>query len=273
MYISSSYYNQKAPSFGVNLSSPKLNFERKDFFIKIKGYGRNKIWADEIIKKADVAVNLLRNESSVENVLKCVAAGVRIANQNDENLAKRSDSGILRIKRENWIYDDKEYGKDYKLATGYINSKYSLYETRFDKTYLKPIRPINKNIGMTICTNFHILEHGHWSKVNDSLDYIFNLSNKLFPKYVQTEVKPENLDEVNSTIAEIRWVLAHSTPWFRGSDAIANVFMRVMYKAMGIKCYPPAKNISFDLEAYCTELEDYKKNFTTYFTKPPEIIE
>ena len=74
-------------------------------------------------------------------------------------------------------------------------------------------------------------------------------------------------------IAEIRWILAHSTPWLRGSDAISNVFMRAMYKAVGIKTYPLKKGISLDLEAYCTELDEYKKKFPAYFEKPPEIIE
>ena len=59
----------------------------------------------------------------------------------------------------------------------------------------------------------------------------------------------------------------------RGSDAISNVFIRAMYKSIGIKSYPLKKGVSLDLEAYCTELEDYKKNFAGYFTKPPKIIE
>ena len=67
--------------------------------------------------------------------------------------------------------------------------------------------------------------------------------------------------------------MAHATPWERGSDAISNVFMRALYKAMGIKAYPPAKGISYDMEAYCTELDDYKKKFPTLFEKPPEVIE
>ncbi len=69
------------------------------------------------------------------------------------------------------------------------------------------------------------------------------------------------MDEINETIAEIRWIMAHATPWSRGSDAISNVFMRAMYKAIGIKSYPLQKGVSLDLEAYCTELEDYKSGF------------
>ena len=110
-------------------------------------------------------------------------------------------------------------------------------------------------------------------RINSSLDYIFNLCKKLFPKFIHQDIKTSDLGEFNSTVAEIRWILAHSTPWLRGSDAISNVFMRAMYKAAGIKTYPLIKGTSLDLEAYCTELSEYKKKFPAYFEKPPEIIE
>ena len=49
--------------------------------------------------------------------------------------------------------------------------------------------------------------------------------------------------------------------------------MRAMYKAMGIKTSPLAKGISLDLQAYCTDINQYKKEFTNYFEKPPIIVE
>lgn len=262
------------PTFGVNLKSPKLKFQPEDFFIKIEGYGKDEAWANVIIEYADLAVNYIRRGLSPENVLKCVTAGVRKANQNDENNSKRADSGILRDIREGWLHENKEYlSNDIKLLTHYADNKYDVYKERLDKVYRYPLKPINDDIGMTTMNNFHCMVHGNWKKVNDSLEYIFKLSEKIFPKYIKEEVKPEDLDEINSIIAEIRWVLAHSTPWYRGSDAISNVFMRALYKSIGIKAYPPAEGVSFDLEAYCTNLDDYKAKFTTYFERPPEIAE
>ena len=117
------------------------------------------------------------------------------------------------------------------------------------------------------------IHHGASSKINSSLNRVFEVGSRIFPRFINEEVKEENLDEVNSNIAEIRWILAHSTPWMRGSDAISNVLMRAMYKAIGVKTYPLEKGISLDLEAYCTELSDYKKYFPSYFENPPEIAE
>ena len=59
-----------SPNFGVNLNSPRLRYSQKDFFIKIKGYGQNKTWAEEVKKVADSAVYLFRKKTEPENVLK-----------------------------------------------------------------------------------------------------------------------------------------------------------------------------------------------------------
>ena len=62
-----SYNNQ--PTFGVNLKSRKLALSQKDFFIKIKGYQKNSLWADEIKKTTDEAVELIRKNWDPDWVL------------------------------------------------------------------------------------------------------------------------------------------------------------------------------------------------------------
>ena len=108
---------------------------------------------------------------------------------------------------------------------------------------------------------------------NFSLEYIFNLFKDKYTKFLKKDVKKKDLNQIIDVVAEIRWVLAHATPWLRGSDAISNSFMRAMLKAVGVKAYPPAKGISYDLEAYCRNLDDYKVNFNSFFEKPLEVIE
>lgn len=137
---------------------------------------------------------------------------------------------------------------------------------------MKPLRNPYSNIGLTR-SKVDILTHGKPEYINNALDYVFELYKKIFPKFIHQEVRPKNTKKINQTIAEIRWVLAHSTPWTRGSDAISNVFIRAMYKAIEVKTFPLKEGVSLDLEAYCTKLPDYKKNFKGYFEKPPQIID
>ncbi len=260
-----SYYN---PIFCANFNSPKLRFKQDDFFVKIRGYGKNREWANEIIKTADLAVSLIRSDTSAENILKLITKGVSDANKLELGLEKREKTGILRTKRDGWRYVDSS-----QVLTAYESGRYKCYAERLDKTFDKPLAEPNGKIGMSRPTKYQDILHGDSERINSSLDYIFNLCKKLFPKFIHQDIKTSDLGEFNSTVAEIRWILAHSTPWLRGSDAISNVFMRAMYKAAGIKTYPLIKGTSLDLEAYCTELSEYKKKFPAYFEKPPEIIE
>lgn len=257
-------------NFSANLNSPKLKFRRKDFYIRIKGYGKNPIWAFKTVKTADTAVDLIRNDINAEEVLKFIASGIRNANKFCLESFKRKHSGILRTFREGWDYK----GRYSDLITGYgEKTQYQTYKERFKEICQKPLTPPKYDIGMTQPKQLGYLRHGKSQNINPSLDYVFNLCNRIFPQFIHQEVKPENMKEINNTIAEIRWVLAHSTPWVRGSDAIANVFVRAIYKSIGVKTYPLKKGISLDLEAYCTQLSEYKGRFSNYFEKPPEIIE
>ena len=260
-----------SPNFSANLNSRKLRFRQDDFFVKIRGYGQNKKWAKEVIKTADNAVNLIRKDTSAENVLKLITAGIRKANSLTTELTKRFFTGILRTRREGW-----KTGHECDLTTPYSHNKYKSYAQRLDYIAEHPFEGSYKmdySRPRIFDGDKKVILHASSKYLNNVLDRVFELTKEIFPKYIHEDVKPDNLDKVNSTIAEIRWLMAHSTPWMRGSDAISNVFMRVMYKSIGIKSYPLKKGVSLDLEAYCTELEEYKKKFTEYFSKPPKIIE
>lgn len=256
-------------SFGVNLNSPKLNYTKQDFYIKIQGYGRNPFWANKTIKTADSAVNLIRKGYSAENVLNFVAEGISKANKFCMELYKRNHSGLLRIPRDGWKYEDIFSNN---LFTGYNNNIYKSYRQRLNHTLDEPLKNPYDNISLTR-SKYNVLAHGKSEYINNALDYVFELSEKIFPKFIHQEVRAENIKEINETIAEIRWILAHSTPWTRGSDAISNVFIRAVYKAIGVKTYPLKKGVSLDLEAYCTQLPDYKNKFIHYFDRYPEIVD
>ena len=55
-----SNYKNNQPAFGVNLNSPKLKLSNKDFYIRIRGYGKNSNWAEEIKKTTNKAVGMIR---------------------------------------------------------------------------------------------------------------------------------------------------------------------------------------------------------------------
>ena len=268
--------NLYSPSFGVNPDSKKLRFKSDDFFVKIKGYGTNSDWAQMIIHTADVAVKFIRNNFDFESILRFITAGVKKANQIPKDVDKRNHSGILRAPRKNW-----EHGSDWKngfVITHYdgYKSKYKSYSDRLDKTVRYPLKNPYKNFMLTRPVHsFHygkMLEHAEPRFINGALDKVGEMYNDLHKKYIEKEVTKNDMEDINASIAEIRWILAHATPWERGSDAISNVFMRALYKSMWIKSYPLKKGISLDLEAFCTPLSEYKKNFSSYFEASPKVM-
>lgn len=283
-YQSNPYSNfrvTKSVSFSSNPNSKLLKFGSDDFFINMKGYGKNRDWAKKVIKLTNRAVFNMREGKNSDEVLIGIANDMKDANSFCSEKFKKNHTGILRTKRlgygdtGEWAYRD--------LATSYKSklhedSQYSPYEERFDKVFKQQLKKPYDNIGMTTISHTKenkLMLHGNAFGINESLNRVGGKYFNLRRDYI---LKPENvtkekLNDINSDVAEIRWLMAHATPWERGSDAISNSFMRALYKSMGIKTYPAKPNISFDLEAYCTELPEYKKNFASYFEKPPEIVE
>ena len=261
--------NTQSPSFQANLNSKKLRFKNADFWVNIRGYGKNRIWAHSVKNTADTAVNLIRKDTSCENVLRFITAGITKANKFTLDLTKREHTGILRASREGWR-SGSTWNKYDILATNYSLKKsiYKSYELRLDKRIDNPLENPYPYINLTrpvSDSDTHFLRHGDKNSVNAALDMVGELYKNHIAKYTKIDVQPEHLKDINDNVAEIRWILAHSTPWERGSDSIANVFIRAIYKALGIKATPLANGVSLDLEAYCTELDRYKKKISYVF--------
>lgn len=277
VFAVSDYYNR--PTFGVNLCSKKLRFKEDDFYVRIKGYGHHSGWAKKIIETADSTVDFIRRNCNFEETIRLVTNGVISANKLiTSDTEKQNHTGILRTERLGWN-NKSNWNSSTGLITSYSrnnHNKYRCYSDRLDYTIQHPLknpfrieltRPVHeKDFGK-------FMEHGNGIYIHTAFGIIDKIYNKLYTNFISKEVKNENLNEANNSIAEIRWILAHATPWERGSDAISNTFIRSIYKAMGVKAYPLKRGVSLDLEAYCTNLDEYKRNFASYFSKKPEIID
>ena len=264
-------------SFGSNPYSRLLAFTNNDFFINIKGYGKNQGWATIVRSIADGAAIRIQQVNTSDEVLSYIATGVKGANCLTQDLNKRTHSGVLRTTR-------KGYGKageweGVELITPLVK-QYKSYIPRLKPLEKTPIKSPFYDIDVAKVETSrpkddydYLIVHPTDKKVNNALDRVggkfFNLKRNFISK--PQNVTELTLPEINSDIAEIRWIMAQSMPWERGSDAISNVFMRSLYKSMGIKSYPIKEGISLDLEAFCTPLSEYKNNFSTYFEYEPHV--
>ena len=274
-YKKNSYFQ----NFQSNPESRKLRFNQNDFFINIRGYGRDLNWADRVIAIADKASESIRKNVKFDRVLAEIAHEMSEINPHFDS-HQFNHTGVLRVGRKGYGIKGKwsEISTPYYRLNYIDDYPYITYKTRFDKINKAPLKTEYEGVSLTRIEfekENRIMAHGEKSKVNSALDKVRNIYKMLHKKYIShpENVTENSLNDINSVIAEIRWILAHSTPWERGSDAISNIFMRALYKSMGIKTYPSASGVSFDLEAYCTELADYRKCFPKYFSKSPQIAD
>lgn len=262
-------------TFKASIHSPKLRLKNEDFFIRIRGYGQNQQWALVVKKTCDAASELIREKCDFDKLLSFITNGVRDANQRVFDLNKRTHTGILRAKRNNYQSGSDWDGFD--LVTYYDTvPRYKGYQERLNETIKTPLKNPYEQVDLTRPQKdkkgFCLL-HGKSDKVNTGMNLLKNKYKNMIDNYIPEEVSTKDLNNIVEKVAEMRWLFAHITPWERGSDAISNVFMRAIFKAFGIKASPSIKDKSFDLEAYCTNIEDYTKNFLSFFEKPLEVIE
>ncbi len=278
-FINNVNYNYKPVTFGVNLQSKRLQFKEIDFFVNINGYGRNLSWAKKIKETADKAAQSINLVHDFDYTLKLVVQGVKEANrlQSFDN-NKYYYTGILRKPVRSKFFGNFLKFND-NLYTPYSKTdknKYQIYADRLDFVKTHPLKNPYKDIGLTRPKydkyNRSIMKHAHPKYIYNAFKHIKSVYDELYHKYIENEAKVENLPDINSSLAEIRWILAHATPWVRGSDAISNTLIRAIYKSMGVKTVQLKKGVSLDIEAYCTNLNDYKNKFASYFTKEPQII-
>ena len=93
------------------------------------------------------------------------------------------------------------------------------------------------------------------------------LAEKEYNKLLQ--IPKPSLKQINKSCAIIHWLIAQESPWQRGSDSIARLLTASIYSAYGIKIFPLKKGLSFDFEAFYTNLNDYIKKYPYLFTKKP----
>jgi len=226
-----------------------------------------------------------------------------------EDEYKLQASGMLRCEREGYMYDARHY--DHNSITPFgMNDRYGVchyyrfisrinpgelnnpYEGIIDLTRIvdsyeeeieyKDFNPNNKNHFYKIDGegNYHYYKiiketamlHPKGKYASNALDLVKKIESDLMQKYHGKKLTEADMNDINENIGEIHWILSHSMPWGRGSAGISDAFVKALYKSLGIKLSQPKEGISFDLEAFCTELEDYKKNYKNLYETEPEYV-
>lgn len=117
--------------------------------------------------------------------------------------------------RHGWLSGSDWTG--FELCTNYSDIKrYKPYKQRLDNIAKNPLINPYKDIRLTIpviSKDEHYLKHANAKYVNNAIKHILEIYTNFTKKFNSKDIKTSQLDDVNNDIAEIRWIMAHATPW------------------------------------------------------------
>lgn len=241
------------------------------YFIDMYGYGRNMQWAKQMAELAKNTSKQIRNKARFDDVLSNLCHETqKINNNNCYGILRYSPYGfdIMNIKQRRGIeYFDKFVDILNKQKTYYYNPK-------SNSEYPDATTCTISKLGTDLDAEIIIIDYGIFRDPMGTPLYgaISNLefAKEEYEKLLQ--IKNPSLNQINKSCATIHWLIAQETPWKRGSDSIARLLTTSIYAAYNVKVFPPKTGISFDFEAFGSDLNEYIKKYPDLFTQRPYKI-
>lgn len=256
--------------------------ESSKFFARTKvnerKYGKNIAWASEMNMFSDVAAARISNGEGFRGVIDGIASDYR-----SYDVAKTLDSNTGIDDRRKYSGEYRGYNNDNGATTPFnATGSYSEYNDRFTKM-LQQAEAGNPRVSPypdVELTDFGVTNRGNCMihpksrTVEPGMNHIQDRFDELKPLFEKVKngknLTPEEIKMANDKIAESYYLMANIMPWARGSNGISDIYMRSMYKALGIDQPALKKGVSLDLEAFCMSLDDYKAQWNSFFE--PQVV-
>jgi len=229
---------------------------RDTFFIKMEHYGQDKNWAQKMINSTYFASDMIKRNETFFDILVHIIKDVRRINADDS-------FGRIKMKNGAFVFGEDSRGCEYldkyksKLGQKHCFRPVGNDQYRFANT-----------CRICFCDSERILINYGFSRLSRSSN--LSLAKKEFEKLRSIENPTE--EEILCSCATIQWLIAQESPWQHGNDSIANILTKAILHSYGIRISAPKENTSFDFEAFCSNLDDYIKNYPSFFEIPPHKI-
>lgn len=249
-------------------------YERTKFFARLdyleQKFGKNGRWASEMNEISDKAVVRIKDGESFDEVLSNIANDVH----NDVRANRRpNDTGANNANEQAGVSRNTPETKDVQYMTPYDENNYGEYKERFDRIRSK--RPPRKSpypdmevtnilpeAGLMIHPAAAASYDAGMKHINDRYKELGPLIQKV--NSGQPMSKSE-LKQAKAKIAEIHYLMTNIMPYRRGSAGIADTMTRSLCKSLGIDLPPLKKGVALDLEAFHLNLDEYIKQWDSFF--------
>ena len=258
------YYNPVSPPKKVN--RPSFGQIKPDMlFIDIQGFGKDYNWANNMIKVID---NSKSKNLPFEHLLDKIEKKYHDCFKNNERVAaKRTNRESLSVAgRYEGYFDRAEY-----LVFKHQNKSdnFGISHTRYAE--------FDPNVELiTTGLNWEgynlTWDHAPPESTPLVMEHIKEIYNGL-DSYKASSKDEKTLSKINKDVAEIHWYFTQVMPYRNGSAGIADVLTKTIYESLGVQVSPWKKGIAPDLEALVTPLDEFVKNYESYFTKSPYFME
>ena len=229
-------------------------------------YGKNFNWAISMNEISTHAQEAIRNGKSGREILDLIAQEYGDFDRAG-GVSGREKSGVIRQLTHK--------GEGRVFNTPFDNLEcYPEYFDRFvERCGVARTKPY-KDIGLTTFYSENgetdgIMFHPTSDLVKPCLKHVERIHNEMQPLFDKV-TRGESLTETevataHSKISEIYFLLGNTAPYERGSNGIADIYMRSLYEALKIDMPALKRNVSLDLEAFCMDLPEYQSKWLTFF--------
>ena len=263
-----------------------LNDESKFFArtsINESKYGKNIQWAHEMNVISEVASSRISAGDDFDEVMEIIADSY---SGFDKSTTLDSNMGATDRRVHSGAYRDSSHSPSGCYITPFDDvGSYEEYYKRFmksatlnqeDYVRFRCGEPVNKrkspydDVRLTqICSEPPTMIHPDKSSVRAGMVHVNEKYDELLPLFDKVK-RGESLtkDEIkmaNQKIAEMYFLMANIMPWERGSNGITDIFMRSVYKSLGIEQPALKHGVSLDLEAFTMDMDEYVKKWDTFF--------
>ncbi len=264
--------------FVTNSTTQKASeqiFSGDEFFIDMKGYGKNKNWQKKMEQATYDASNQITCGMPFDSILKYCEHRVNKINLYMQDLnfgfgVRRKGMHCFRLnpKLRGAEYYDR-YHKKASEKGDYDDQILELtYSPKSNDEYPKA------NTCTIVVSELFTQPKPNIVVINDSIEdnEISNLALAKEEYQKLKKIKNPSCDDVMRSCAIIQWLIAQETPYYRGSDSIANLLTKSIMHANRIHISPVKSGISLDFEAFDTDLDEYIENYPNFFKERPYKI-
>lgn len=244
--------------------------------INEENYGKNIKWASEMNQISNAATVRITDGESFDDVIKQLAMDYRgydeatTLGSNVNPSDRREYSGLYRGRNN-----------DGGATTPFDNGgSYQEYYDRFSQMLENANNGIKRpkpypDVELTnfiYCKRGDCMFHPPSKTVEPAMKHIGERYDELKPLVEKVKnggtLTDAEIAMAHDKISEMYYIMGNVMPWARGSNGISDIFMRSMYKSLGIDQPALKKGVSLDLEAFCVPMDEYKANWNNFFEEP-----